>query len=229
MTTGSIPAPRAPESALPGDQPPGRLDTSDADQAVFAALARLLERTSLQDITVSQIITEARISPTTFYLSFSSKFSVVSAVLVTVVDELSRAMAPAVRSVPPEPPAVALRRRLRAMGEIWGRNRAVLRAVVENWPAVPELRAIWFEMLEDLTATLAAEIARERELRGAPPECNARQVATVLVWAAERVLYVSGLGVDDELPGESQATDPLLELWAGALYGDAHGGSSPCR
>jgi AcrR family transcriptional regulator len=195
------------------------LGTSDAEKSIFRALGRLLEHVPLQDISVGQIITEAQISRATFYFYFSSKFAVVSGLLVVVVDELSPVIAPALQPAPPEQREAALARRLKAVADVWAQNRAVLRAVVESWHAVPELRAVWIEMLERFTDRLAAEIVRERAARDAPQEPDARQLAALVLWATERVLYVAGLGVDDDIPSESEATELLFSLWASALYG----------
>lgn len=213
------PARNALQSIRHGDRPRGHLGTSDAEKSIFRALGRLLEHVPLQDISVGQIITEAQISRATFYFYFSSKFAVVSGLLVVVVDELSPVIAPALQPAPPEQREAALARRLKAVADVWAQNRAVLRAVVESWHAVPELRAVWIEMLERFTDRLAAEIVRERAARDAPQEPDARQLAALVLWATERVLYVAGLGVDDDIPSESEATELLFSLWASALYG----------
>jgi len=199
-----------------GDRPRAHAGDSGAEKAIFAALTRLLDRVPLRDISVSQIISEAQISRATFYFYFSSKFAVVTGLIAAVMEELAQAIAPSVRR---EDPIEALRLRLEAMAAGWAQHRAVLRAVSENWHAVPELQAIWLDMIESSTDRLAREIARERGSRGAPLGPEARQTAAVVIWATERTLYIAGLGVDDDLRSERDVAEVLLPVWVAAIYG----------
>jgi AcrR family transcriptional regulator len=209
------PARRQFKASRQGDRPRAHAGDSEAEKAIFDALSRLLDHVALRDISVSQVIAEAQISRATFYFYFSSKFAVVTGLIAVVMEELSQAIAPSLRR---EDPIQALRLRLEAMAAMWARHRAVLRAVSENWHAVEELKAIWLDMIESFTDALAREIARERASRGAPPGPDAHQAAALVLWATERTLYIAGLGVDDDLPGEQEVVEVLLPLWAAAIY-----------
>jgi AcrR family transcriptional regulator len=203
-----------------GDRPRAHTGDSDPERAVFAALGRLLEQVPLRDISVNQIISEAQISRATFYFYFSSKFAVVTGLTAVVLEELSQAIEPALRaSAEDDDPIQPLRRRLEAMAAVWVEHRAIMRAVAENWQAVPELAAIWLDMIESSTDGLSREIDRNRAARGEPLGPGARGLAAVVVWATERLLYVSGLGRPDDLPSEREAVEVLLPLWAAAIYG----------
>jgi AcrR family transcriptional regulator len=213
---GTDPARHQLRATRHGDRPRAHAGDSDAEKAIFDALGRLLDHVPLRDISVSQIIAEAQISRATFYFYFSSKFAVVTALIAVVMDELEQAMWPSLRQ---DDPTESLRLRLTAMAAVWAEHRALLRAVSENWHAVAELKAIWLDMIGSSADTLAREIARQRALRGQPLDADARRNAALVVWSTERTLYIAGLGVDDDLPGEHEVVELLLPLWATAIYG----------
>jgi hypothetical protein len=98
-------------------------------------------------------------------------------------------------------------------------NRMVLRATVEHWHEVPELRTMWLGVIDRFTAAFAAEIDRERAAGHAPPGLPSRELAAALIWGSERTLYIAGLGVTDDLPHEDQALRALQAFWRGAVYG----------
>ena len=64
-------------------------------------------------------------------------------------------------------------------------------AVSEEWPAIPELKQIWFAMLGDFTTRLARMIESERAAGAAPEGADPRALAASLVWTAERAFHVA--------------------------------------
>jgi AcrR family transcriptional regulator len=169
-------------------------------------------------LSVAQIIGAAEISRATFYFYFSSKYAVVTGLLARVMDEIYEVVQPFVRRQEGMSPEAALRESLRGAIALWRSHRPALRAVHEHWNTTPELRTLWISVVERFTDAVTAEIEREREAGLAPRGADSRQIAAALLWGTERVLYIAGLGVDSDLPDEEQTLEPLLSLWAGALY-----------
>ena len=173
----------------------------------------------LHDISVADIIEEAEVARATFYFYFSSKYAVVAGLLAQIMDEIYDVVEPFRARSADEPPDVALRRSLESSTVVWGAHRAAIRATVEHWHAVPELQSLWLAVVERFTTAVAAEIDRQRSEGLVPPGVDSRQLAATVIWATERILYIAGLGADDDLPSEPATIDVLMALWLGALYG----------
>jgi TetR/AcrR family transcriptional regulator, ethionamide resistance regulator len=110
---------------------------------------------------------------------------------------------------------------------VWTTHRPVLRAVAENWHAVPELRAAWLDTVEHFKAAITNEIDGGRAAGYIPAGPDSRQLTALLLWATERSLYIAGLGADGDLPNEQVTVELLIALWVGAIYGGAAIGASP--
>jgi AcrR family transcriptional regulator len=167
---------------------------------------------------VAQIIAAAEISRATFYFYFSSKFAVVSGLLAQVMDEIFEVVQPFVRRQERTSPEEALRESLTGATRLWKAHRPAMRAIHEHWNTTPELRSLWITVVERFTDAVAAEVDREREAGIAPAGAASRQIAAALLWGTERCLYVAGLGVDPDLPDETETLEPLLTMWVGSLY-----------
>lgn len=208
------------------DRPRAHIGTSDAEQAIFAATEQLLSGTSLQDISVAAIIEAAGISRATFYFYFSSKFAVLTGLLATVMDEMFGVVSPFVQRDDDVRPEAALRRSLEAAIALWQRHRPALRAIHEHWNSTDELRSLWTRVVDRFTAAIATEIDRERAVGLVPEGTDSLALAAALLWGTESVLYVAGLGISDTLVDEGHALEPLIAMWAGALYAGRQSGAS---
>jgi AcrR family transcriptional regulator len=186
---------------------------------ILGATESLLEQVPLHDLSVAQIIEQAEISRATFYFYFSSKYAVVTGLLARVMDEIYEVMQPFVRRRGNAVAEAPLRESLEAAAGVWSDHRASLRAVMEHWHAVPELRTLWLGVVRRFASGLAADIERERAAGLAPDGPDSRQLAAALIWGTERCFYVAGLGADDDLPTEQEIVEPLLALWLGTIYG----------
>ena len=120
----------------------------------------------------------------------------------------------------PDDPEPALRTGLTACADMWGRHRAVLRAISENWLAVPELRDRWTKFMNNFVDDVVAEIDRQRAIGLAPPGADSRTIATTLTWAGERMSYVTGVNMYGD-NHERDMVDGLLSIWLGAIYQQA--------
>lgn len=192
---------------------------SETESAIFAATERLLGQVPLHEISVRDIIAEAQISRATFYLYFSSKYSVVSSLLGRVMDEIYAVMQTFVIGSDRERAASELRRSLEAAAALWATHRPVLRATHEHWYADPELRDPWLSVVERFTEAVAMQIDRGRGAGVVPPGPRSRQLAAALLWGSDRCMYVAGIGADPHLPGEQEIAATLAALWVGAIFG----------
>lgn len=211
--------PAALEAARSNDRPRSHGGASEPERSIFDATEKLLVETPLHELSVAQIISAAGVSRATFYFYFSSKFAVVTGLLARIMDEIFASVQPFVERDEKESPEAALRKSLQESTRVWAEHRTALRAVMEHWNAVPELRELWLTVVQRFTNAVAAEIDRERKSGVAPPGPDSRQIAGSLIWGTERCLYVAGLGVDENIPREEELVEPLMGMWLGALYG----------
>jgi TetR/AcrR family transcriptional regulator, ethionamide resistance regulator len=193
-------------------------DSASAADSIFAATARLLARQSFAEISVAQILTEAKVSRATFYFYFASKFSVLSGLLERAMDDIFETVQPFLARSGKDSPTVALQRSIRAVTQAWHRHRPVLRAANHHWHSEPELRDLWLAIAERFIAAGADEIERERAAGMITSPVPSRTLAATLFWGTERVLYIAGLGVEPSLADEEAAVEALVSMWLGTLY-----------
>ena len=203
--------------ALPGRR---RGRPSKTRAAVLDATADLLRSTSLAELSVAQILAAADVGRTSFYEHFTSKDDVVVKLLRSVGAEVVSQMAP-LFDRGERSPDDAFRAGLTALIQTSSRYAALLVAVAEEWPAIPELRVTWYAMVGDLTDRLAATIESDRAAGVAPPGADARALAASLVWSAERSFHVAMTGDEPTLVDQDTVIEPLVQLCVGAIYGRA--------
>lgn len=191
---------------------------ASAAESIFSATARLLTQQPFNDISVAQILTEAKVSRATFYFYFGSKFSVLSALLERAMNDIFETVQPFLARSPEDAPTVALQRSMRAVTQAWHRHRLVLQAANHHWHSEPELRNLWLAITERFIAAGALEIDRERAAGIITSQVPSRTLAATLFWGTERVLYIAGLGVEPSLADEESAVDALVTMWRGTLY-----------
>lgn len=194
------------------------IDTASAAESIFTATARLLGRHAFNDISVAQILTEAKVSRATFYFYFASKFSVLSALLERAMNDIFETVQPFLARPPEESPTTALQRSIRAVTRAWHRHRPVLQAANHHWHSEPELRDLWLAIAERFIAAGAVEIERERDAGLITSPVPSRTLAATLFWGTERVLYIAGLGLEPDLADEEASVDALVTMWRGTLY-----------
>jgi TetR/AcrR family transcriptional regulator, ethionamide resistance regulator len=188
--------------------------------AVLEATAELLETTALADLSVAQILDAAGVGRTSFYEHFGSKDDVVVKLMQSLSEEVAEELTPMLergRRSPDE----AFRLGLANLVGVASRYAPLVVAVSEEWPAISELKEIWFGMLGDFTVRLARMIESERAAGVAPEGADARALAASLVWTAERVFHVAAGGDHPTLVNVSTIVQPLTQLFVGTIYGRA--------
>ena len=191
----------------------------DTRTQIFAATEELLAQVPLHDLSVAQIIEQAEISRATFYAYFSSKFDVVAGLLTKVTDDVYEVARLFIERADGEPPDEALRRALEATELLWRTHRFSLRAAVEHWHSVPELKTIWLGAVARFTEGIAGEIDRQRATGIAPRGVDSTELTAILLWSTERSLYIAGLDINTPLSDEGRAVPALYALWRGSIYG----------
>jgi TetR/AcrR family transcriptional regulator, ethionamide resistance regulator len=202
----------------PAGRPLVRHQANESELIIRQTTERLLEAVALHDITVDVIADAATVSRSTFYKYFGSKYSVIASLLESVMDEINLSVLPSLERRADVSPVEALREALIAMTGVWSKHRALLRAVSENWHIVPELDEQW-NYLWDLAIDAMSELLdHERAAGHARPGPPSRQVASALLWSAERALYVAGLGDNPDMPSEEAIVESFVTIWYNALY-----------
>ncbi|NMO03737.1 TetR/AcrR family transcriptional regulator [Gordonia sp. TBRC 11910] len=192
--------------------------TSSAEQAVFDATEQLLVDTSLQDLTVAQILRGAGLSRANFYHYFANKYDVLVALVGRVFDQSYGEDAPWA-STPGRDRARQMGSSLAHTLAMWSEHGAVICAVIEHMHSQPAVGAAWQRMFARFVDTVTEQVRFERESGRAPDGAPADMVATLLVGAVERAFYVSSRGLDPRLPSVGDVADSLRALNEAAIYG----------
>ncbi|MGQ0624013.1 MAG: TetR/AcrR family transcriptional regulator [Sporichthyaceae bacterium] len=200
-------------------RPRSRDRSSQIEQQLFAATERLLSTTTARELSVAQMIEEAGVSRGTFYHYFSSKWEVINSLAMTAMAEMFDRVQQFVQDDESVPRHEALQRSIREGAAVWGRNRAVLRAMFEHWREVPELRAMQLSLLEPFRRSIAAELERERAEGLAPPGADANQLVGALLWSTWISLYLAGLSDVEHPANEEVAAEVLIDIWMRTIFG----------
>jgi len=186
--------------------------------AVLSAVSALLESVPLAELSVAQILDAAGVGRTSFYEHFVSKDDVVVKLVRGVSSELAAGIEP-VFERGERSPDDAYREGLSNWMRIGSGYRSLLVAVTQEWPAVAELRQIWFELLGEVTTRLARLIDHERRAGVAPPGADSDALAAALIWGAERAFHIAMTGHHPTLVDEEVVVEPLVQLFVGTIYG----------
>lgn len=195
----------------------GPVTRGRAVAAVLAATEQLLRQRPLHELSVADIIAAADISRTSFYAHFGSKTAVIAEALRRTMDQVTVAVEP-FHSRAAGDPETAIRLSLTRWVQVASDHGALLRAVSEEWPHDAELRALWFELMETITAGTAAILRQARRSGEAPAGADPRRLAGCLMWGFERVLHVAMVGGALGLADPAAIVEPLSQMMLGTLY-----------
>jgi TetR/AcrR family transcriptional regulator, ethionamide resistance regulator len=208
-----------PESRTPiSSRPRRRGRRPKTYAAVLAATGRLLESASLAQLTVADIIATAGVGRTSFYEHFTSKEDVVVKLVRGISAEVADEIEPLFtldERTPEERFGEGLSRLIGASV----RFAPLVLTASEEWPAVPELRRLWFRMHDYMTGRLAELITAERAAGHAPDGADPEALAACLVWTGERAFHVAM--VDSPQPAirdRDALRAALVQLYVGSIY-----------
>lgn len=189
-------------------------------QAILDTAERLLQTTSLRDISIADLASGAGISRSSFYFYFRSKDEVLLALVDRIIAELGIAVV-AMGAAIAEDPVGHLTGGIEATARVWREHGPVVRAMTEAANDDEHVRDVWHHTVRRFIDVNAAMIEAER-VRGAAPTggASAAEIATALVWMNERAFHVASLGADGALP-DDRIVAVLTEVWHRAIYGGA--------
>ncbi len=186
--------------------------------AVLDATERLLRQRPFSELSVNDIIDEARISRTSFYAHFDSRTAVIAECLRRVMGEIAVAVDPFLAESEDDPEA-AIRASIRRWMAVAREHGEVLRTVSEQWPHDARLRELWFSIMARFAAGTARVIRTARAAGQAPPGADPERLAACLMWGYERVLQVASAGDAIGLPDPDAIVEPLAQMMTGGVYG----------
>jgi AcrR family transcriptional regulator len=186
------------------------------ERAILATCERLLSEKPLHEIGVDELAAGAGISRPSFYFYFESKNAVLQALVAGVAEEMY-AEAEGWLAREDDSPEVTVSRSIEAAAQRWREHGPVLRAAVETWGSVPELRAFWEDIVRRFVEQSAARISDERGVAAAPPGPEPHALATALIWMNERCFYTSSLGTQPSL-SDDELVPTLTAVWLRAIY-----------
>jgi AcrR family transcriptional regulator len=189
------------------------------ERAVLLAVEELLGRVSLHQLSVERILEEAGTSRATFYRHFSSKWSVVAAALEHAVIELFEGAEGFLAAPADEDPRDVLHRAMLTEVAVYRRHRYVLRAAMQYWPSIPDIRTLWLHFQEQQINVLTVFIEDQRRAGRAIQGPPADELAQVLVWTAMHSFITAAATYGDEDDAEARVVPGVAHLWAVAIYG----------
>lgn len=203
-----------------GRRPPRRGRRPRTYAAVLAATARLLETASIAELTVADIIAAAGVGRTSFYEHFTSKEDVVVRLVRGIGAEVADEIEP-LFTLDERTPERRFDDGLRRLLGCSERFAPLVLTASEEWPAVPELRRLWFRMHDYAIGRLAALIESERAAGHAPDGADPDALAACLVWAGERAFQVATTTAGSARPilsDRAALRAALVQLYVGSIY-----------
>jgi AcrR family transcriptional regulator len=186
------------------------------ERAILATCERLLGEKPLREIGVDELAAGAGISRPSFYFYFESKNAVLRALVERLADEMY-AEAASWLEREDDSPEVTVSRSIGAAAQQWREHGPVLRAAVQTWGSVPELRAFWEDIVRRFVEQSAARISEERASGAAPPGPEPEALAKALIWMNERCFYTSSLGADPSL-SDTELVPTLTAIWLRSIF-----------
>lgn len=199
----------------------GRRGTRKGDlkeQAILETAEQLLAKKQYADIGIEELAAGAGISRPTFYFYFASKHAVLAALVDRVSDGLYAAADDWLKPRPETAPREWIRQSIEVAARAWHEHGPILRAAVETWGSVPEIRNFWQKRITELVEASAVAIRHERSESAAPVDGpSATALATALIWMSERCLYTHSISATPSL-NESELVETLTAICVRALF-----------
>ena len=192
----------------PGNNP-------DVLDAVATATRRLLSDRRLDELTVVDLIREARVSRASFYAYFESKHAAVAALAEEVMEEIHALWSPWLAG---EEETLTLESIWLESIALWREQQAVLMAAAEAWRADATAGGAWGAMMKRYADSVYSYIERARAEGRAPREPDARTLATVLVLLNESSLYRAFDRASPPPENDCRLAETLSAVWRRAIH-----------
>jgi AcrR family transcriptional regulator len=183
---------------------------------VLSATADLLDDGAIYaELKVEQIATAAGISRPAFYFYFRDKRELLMRLTEDVVGLLYEEADVWWQVDDNDAGTVeALRTALDRIAALYAQHFVLLRAVVDAAAYDPVISDFWQDVIARFTSATEARIVAEQQA-GRLPDLDAANLAFILVWMVERVLYQR---LADGQPLDETFTTAMSAIWIGALY-----------
>jgi AcrR family transcriptional regulator len=209
----------------PARRSPGRAggskpeDGRDLRAMIIAATERLLEQRRLEEITVLDVIEEARVSRASFYIYFESKYAPVAALAEELADQIYDLHWAPFFGGSESPTLANYTDHWRKTVAVWGEHKAVLVAAAAAWRADPAAIEGWHALWTRYVTLNREFIARARASGMAPPGPDADALAAALTWMGENALYLAFTGSSPELTDDDRLAEIHALIWHRAIFG----------
>jgi TetR/AcrR family transcriptional regulator, ethionamide resistance regulator len=179
-----------------------------------AMIAAVADR-PFSELRVADLAERAGLSRSGFYFYYDDKRELLMESAAAATDTLFR-QADAWWHGDGEP-AELVREALDGVATAWWANRRVLRTAVEVSTYDPEMAAYWQGLVNRFVRATSEHIAREQATGAIDDRLDPDNAAGVLIWGAERVLYVHT--ADGDRSGLARQVQALRHVWLRAMYG----------
>lgn len=194
-----------------------QLTGDERERAILATAERLLQERPLADFSVDDLAKGAGISRPTFYFYFKSK----NAVLLSLLDQMNSNAQSALSALAGKlsgDPAVVWRARIEAFFDVSGTHRAVAVAGAAAKATNPEVRQLWWTLMQRWTAFTKTAIIAERARGTAPDTVPVEDLAVALNMLTERVMAATFTDEQAAIPHD-RVIDTLTHIWLASIYG----------
>ncbi len=184
--------------------------------AILEATRVLLLDYSIDKLSVSRITRQAGVSRSTFYFYFENK----EAAFVALYRDLADSAGTALHRLHDieRSDGVLLREVLDRWLRIDDHSVAVMRSALHEWPRTPELRDVYQAGMAAQVASLESVIEKDRARGLAPQGPPAGELASTVLWTAERAI-AGALAGQKYLSGLDSVIPCLVELVISTIYG----------
>lgn len=181
---------------------------------LLAGLEALLHDGTLEKITVADIAEQAGLTRSAFYFYFENKGAAVAALSEKMYDDAAETASDLFTMT--GPPRARFEHQIRGLVEVWERNRALYRAMLDARQTNPDVRELFDAGRESFIEPLAGMIDAERAAGNAPAGPSSTALATLLLELNDHA--IERLARGDELPVEDRI-EGLITIWLRAIYG----------
>ncbi|MFD9700390.1 TetR/AcrR family transcriptional regulator [Lentzea sp. NPDC059081] len=177
------------------------------EQRILDGLAELLAAKGFDALTINDLAERAGISRASTYFYFSSKQEALVALFARTIEAL-REKSRAAAGDPAEPED-AIATAMTRTRDRWHEHGLVMRAAIDQSPAIPELAALWQETADIFVDAIATILVRAGADAGDGPG-GAQAVARALCWMVERTFYHASAQSPEAL---DQASETCRVVW----------------
>jgi len=190
------------KAVAPGDE---------TGEQLVQGLVRLLESgRPFHEVGIAEISESAGVTRSAFYFYFANKAEALAAAALAYRAEMGRAAAPFLEGEGADDFYPSMERSLRQVLTTWGRQHAILHAMIEASVTDPTIDQAWQEWMLSFGDPVLARIERQAGLLGIEVDgALARATVTRLLWMNERNLYRLFQGE----PPSADACEEFLRSW----------------